>query len=321
MPKSKWLKTVAAVCGLVCWPPLPSYITAKLTFLPPSPPSYHFESLDGDDDEGNNDGSPQRTDFIINTGHECVVIRDRVKRFSVVTKDKNRLACCYFPVPNADLIVLYSHGNAADIGHTAAYLLELSLDLNCDIVAYDYSGYGHSTGRPFESVIYHDIEAVYRYLVEEMRVDPKSIILYGQSIGSTAVIDLAGKYEVGAVILHSPLMSGLRVLRNMSRTWFFDPFKNIVKIKKVPAVVMVVHGTQDDLIPFEQGEAIHNAAPHAAPPLWIEGGGHNDLETFPELRQRLKEFVAQFALDRARSLIVGTSADNDEGLDDIGQAT
>lgn len=54
---------------------------------------------------------------------------------------------------------------------------------------------------------------------------PENIVLYGQSIGTVPTVDLATKHEVGAVILHSPLMSGMRVVfRNTKRTWFFDAF-------------------------------------------------------------------------------------------------
>lgn len=61
--------------------------------------------------------------------------------------------------------------------------------------------------------------------MSRFNVNPETIILYGQSIGTVPTVDLATKHEVGAVILHSPLLSGLRVVfRNTKRTWFFDAF-------------------------------------------------------------------------------------------------
>ena len=56
-------------------------------------------------------------------------------------------------------------------------------------------------------------------------ISPENIILYGQSIGTVPTVDLASRYEVGAVVLHSALMSGMRVaFPQTKRTWFFDAF-------------------------------------------------------------------------------------------------
>lgn len=73
--------------------------------------------------------------------------------------------------------------------------------------------------------MYADIEAAFKELRNRYGISPDNIILYGQSIGTVPTVDLASKYEVAAVILHSPLMSGLRVaFPSTKRTWFFDVF-------------------------------------------------------------------------------------------------
>ena len=90
---------------------------------------------------------------------------------------------------------------------------------------YDYSGYGVSEGKPSEKNLYADIEAAWHAMRTRLGISPENIILYGQSIGTVPTVDLASKYEVGAVILHSPLMSGMRVaFPQTKRTWFFDAF-------------------------------------------------------------------------------------------------
>ena len=95
--------------------------------------------------------------------------------------------------------------------------------------SYDYSGYGASTGKPSEKNLYADIEAAWGALRSRYGVSPENIILYGQSIGTVPTVDLAARYEVGAVILHSALMSGMRVaFPQTSRTWFFDAFPRYV---------------------------------------------------------------------------------------------
>lgn len=73
------------------------------------------------------------------------------------------------------------------------------------------------------------MDAAWTTLRNRYGVSPEHVILYGQSIGTVPTIDLASKYEVGAVVLHSPLMSGMRVaFPDTKRTWFFDAFPRSV---------------------------------------------------------------------------------------------
>lgn len=111
-------------------------------------------------------------------------------------------------------------------------------------------------------------------------MSPENIILSGQSIGTLPTVDLASLYECAAIILHSPLMSGLPVaFPDTRKTYCFDAFPSIDKISKVTAPVLVIHGTEDEVIDFCQGLVIYERCPHGAvEPLCVEGAGHNDLE-------------------------------------------
>lgn len=121
--------------------------------------------------------------------------------------------------------LLFSHGNAVDLGQMTTFFIGLGQRINCNIFSYDYSGYGQSSGKPTEKNLYADIDAAWHALRTRYGISPENIILYGQSIGTVPTVDLASRYEVGAVILHSPLMSGMRVaFPATKRTWFFDAF-------------------------------------------------------------------------------------------------
>jgi hypothetical protein len=112
--------------------------------------------------------------------------------------------------PNTKTI-LYSHGNATDIGAMYALQVILVQSLQCNVVCYDYSGYGESGGVAMENNTYSDIKSVYQYCCRF--TDPSNIVLYGQSVGSGPVCHLAYKNNaVGGMILHSPFTSGMRVL-------------------------------------------------------------------------------------------------------------
>lgn len=112
--------------------------------------------------------------------------------------------------------IIYSHGNATDIGAMFPMQVVLTHALNCNVVMYDYSGYGESGGVPEEACTYHDMDAVYQYVSKEsdlVNQDASRIILYGQSVGSGPCCYLAAKDDqVGGMILHSAFTSGMRVL-------------------------------------------------------------------------------------------------------------
>jgi hypothetical protein len=117
-------------------------------------------------------------------------------------------------VSSSTKTIIYSHGNATDIGAMFPIQVVLAHSLDCNVVVYDYSGYGESGGVPMECNTYRDIKAVYDYVLDEL-VDgePTNIILYGQSVGSGPCCHLAASEgELGGMILHSPFTSGMRVL-------------------------------------------------------------------------------------------------------------
>ncbi|RVW20645.1 Protein ABHD17B [Vitis vinifera] len=122
---------------------------------------------------------------------------------------------------------------------------------------YDYSGYGQSSGKPSEQNTYADIEAVYKCLEESYGAKQEDIILYGQSVGSGPTLDLAARLpQLRAVVLHSPILSGLRVMYPVKRTYWFDIYKNIDKIPLVNCPVLIIHGTSDEVVDCSHGKQL-----------------------------------------------------------------
>uniref|UniRef100_A0A6V7QWL6 Serine aminopeptidase S33 domain-containing protein n=1 Tax=Ananas comosus var. bracteatus TaxID=296719 RepID=A0A6V7QWL6_ANACO len=159
--------------------------------------------------------------------------------------------------PAAKLAVLYSHGNAADLGQMYELFVELSNHLRVNLMGYDYSGYGQSSGKASEHNTYADIEAAYQCLVETYGTQEEDIVLYGQSVGSGPTLDLATRLpRLRAVILHSPILSGLRVMYPVKRTYWFDIYKNIDKIPLVKCPVLVIHGTDDEVVDCSHGKQL-----------------------------------------------------------------
>ncbi|KAF8407907.1 hypothetical protein HHK36_007045 [Tetracentron sinense] len=210
-----------------------SSVAAKLAFFPPNPPSYKLVV-------------DELTGKLMMTG---VPVRENVELLKLGTKRGNEIVSMYVKNPLASLTVLYSHGNAADLGQMNELFTRLSVHLRVNLMGYDYSGYGQSSGKPTEQDTYADIEAAYGCLEEIYGVKEEDIILYGQSVGSGPTLDLATRLpRLRAVVLHSPIMSGLRVMYPVKRTYWFDIYKNIDKIPLVKCPVLVIHVSISPLI-------------------------------------------------------------------------
>lgn len=66
---------------------------------------------------------------------------------------------------------------------------------------------------------------------------------------------------------------------------------SIDKVPKITCPVLVIHGTEDEVIDFSHGLAIHEKCPRAVDPLWVEGAGHNDVELYSQYLDRLRLFI------------------------------
>jgi len=276
--------SLTELCCLFCCPPCPSKIAAKLAFLPPEP-TYSFE-----DEEG---GGQKLNLFDKAEWQYSEREKEAIEVSYARTSRGNRIACMFVRCsPNARYTLLHSHGNAVDLGQMSSFYMGLGSRINCNIFSYDYSGYGASSGKPSEKNLYADIDGAWNALRTQYGVSPENILLYGQSIGTVPTVDLAARYEVAAVVLHSALMSGMRVaFPQTKRTWFFDAFPSIDKVPKISSPVLVIHGTEDEVIDFSHGLAIYERCPKAVEPLWVEGAGHNDVELYNQYLERLRHFV------------------------------
>lgn len=251
-----------------------SSVAARFAFFPPDPPSYKL-CIDG------------AKLYMTN------VPRDKYKDVQLVeTKEGNRIVTMYLRHPHARFTLLYSHGNAADLGQMHDLLLELRAHLRVNVMSYDYSGYGASSGKATEFNTYADIEAVYDCLRRDYGIRQEDLILYGQSVGSGPTLHLASRLpRLRAVVLHSAILSGIRVLYPVKMTFCFDIFKNIDKIQLVKCPVLVMHGTNDEIVDWSHGKRLWELCKQKYEPLWIKGGGHCNLELYPEYINHLRKFI------------------------------
>ncbi len=187
----------------------------------------------------------------------------------------NQISSVYLPNKQATYTILFSHGNAEDLG-TLLPLLTLFQKHGYAIFAYDYQGYGTSTGSPSEKNTYQDILAAYHYLTKTLKVVPEHIIIYGRSLGSGPSTYLATQVPIKALILESPFVSAFRVQTRIS-VFPFDKYPNLSNLSSLHIPLLVIQGTRDNVVPPWHGRKIYDKAKGFKQSFWVSGASHNDI--------------------------------------------
>lgn len=185
------------------------------------------------------------------------------------------IAAVHLRNPHARYTILFSHGNGEDLGNNLEFLDRMR-DAGFDVLAYDYSGYGLSTGRPSERAAYVDADAAYDYLTKTAGVPPGRIIVHGRSLGGALAAHVASRQPVAGLVLESTFTSIFGVVRPYPLVPF-DRFRTIDRMPSITAPVLVIHGTDDGVVPFSHGQRLYELARGPKRHLWVQGAGHNDL--------------------------------------------
>ena len=179
---------------------------------------------------------------------------------------KNAKIPAFYLDRRSTVTIIFSHGNAEDLGMIYEHCVEFTREINVNLIAYDYEGYGKASGAPSEQGCYDDIDAAYAFLTDVLHQKPQSIVLYGRSLGSGPSCYLAERLgrsniRVGGLVLQSPLLSVYRVAFNFRFTMPGDMFPNVDRIANICCPLLVIHGTRDEVVPFWNGESLFLDAP------------------------------------------------------------
>jgi abhydrolase domain-containing protein 17 len=200
---------------------------------------------------------------------------DNKNIIKIRTANSNNISAIYLRNPNAKYTILYSHGNAEDIGMILPLLQEY-YSWGFSVIGYDYQGYGTSTGTPTEQNSYADIKSVYEYLTLQQHTNPQHIILFGRSLGSGPSIELATKVPVAGVIIESGFTTIYRVVTHIPIFWP-DKYKNLAKINHLKIPVLFIHGEKDNIIPIWHSKKLYDTYLGPKKFYWIPNVGHNDI--------------------------------------------
>ncbi len=201
--------------------------------------------------------------------------RDTAQIIKLTTATGETISAKFYSNDNAHHTILFSHGNAEDLGTIEPFVTMLR-DTGFNVLAFDYAGYGTSTGSPSETNSYADIDAAYKYLRIEKAIPADKILVHGRSLGGGVAVDLASREKVGGLILESTFMSAFRVMTHYP-ILPFDKFKSIEKLDRVECPTLVIHGTKDKITPTYYGERLFEEAKAPKYHYWVEAAGHNNV--------------------------------------------
>jgi fermentation-respiration switch protein FrsA (DUF1100 family) len=118
-----------------------------------------------------------------------------------------------------------------------------------------------------------------------MGIAERAIVVYGESLGSGVAVQLAADRTVGALILDAPYTSLPDVGKLMYplmpvETFMIDRFDSKTHILKVRAPILIMHGTQDSVVPITLGKALFEVAPEPKEMAVLAGAGHSNIYAF-----------------------------------------
>jgi fermentation-respiration switch protein FrsA (DUF1100 family) len=180
---------------------------------------------------------------------------------------------------DAHLTILWFHGNAGNISHRRM-MIDALLQLPADIFIFDYRGYGKSSGSPSEQGIYLDARAAWDFLVQNRRIPPSRIVLFGKSLGSAPAIELATRIEPAGLIIQSAFTS----IPDMASVYFpFIPgflirtqMNSLARVGGIQCAKLFIHSKADEIVPYSMGMRLFEAASQPKAFCEVPQAHHND---------------------------------------------
>lgn len=210
--------------------------------------------------------------------------------------DGAKLNGWYLDNSSTDKVILLFHGNGGNISHRLE-ILQVLYGLPADVFIIDYHGYGRSEGWPTEKNFYLAADAAYDFLLEEKGYKPKQVVIMGSSLGGAAAIWLAIEEEASALIVQKSFTSAQDMALEMNPAyrkpfvWLRSSFDNLGRIGQVAEPKLIIHSREDEIIAYEMGVRLFEAAGQPKQLLLLDKGGHNDVYSSPEYMKALRRIV------------------------------
>jgi hypothetical protein len=200
---------------------------------------------------------------------------------AITTEDGERLHAWWIP-GRRRLSILYLHGNGGNIS-TRLSKVEFLCPLDVSLLLVDYRGYGNSTGQPSEEGLARDARAAHRYLTRERGIPAETVVVWGESLGGAVAARLAAQEPAAGLILEAAFTS-LSDMAPRAVPWVpfagrlvRSHFDTLAWARGVGVPKLVIHGDEDEVVPFEMGREIYEKVSPPKRFLRVRGAQHNDV--------------------------------------------
>jgi len=210
------------------------------------------------------------------------------------TADGERIVAWHVAPRGDRPVILYFHGNGGNLSNRVPRFRALVAE-GFGVLAVSYRGYGGSSGRPSETGLLADAAA--GYAEARRRYGADRLVVWGESLGGGVAVALAAENPVKALVLESPFASALDLAASaypfIPVAWLMkDPFRSDLRIAKVAAPVLILHGARDTTIPIESGERLFALAREPKRFVRFAEGSHNDLDMYGATAVAVAHIVA-----------------------------
>jgi len=199
---------------------------------------------------------------------------------TVTTHDGERLQTWLLEATHARALVVYFHGNGGNLSIWTPIVADLARH-GYDVLAFDYRGYGLSTGRPTETGLYRDADAILDRVSTAM-AESRPIVYWGRSLGAAVAAYAASRRPPDGIILEAGFPDARAVVRSSPVLALLSPFSTYrfataTWLDRVESPALVLHGDADQVIPFALGRALFERMKGDKTFVAIPGGDHNDV--------------------------------------------
>ena len=159
--------------------------------------------------------------------------------------------------------IVYFHGNAGKL-ENRIHKLNHFKDMNINFLIISWRGFSGNSGKPSEQGLYKDGNSAIDWL-KNIGLSEKDIIIYGESLGTGIATQIAQNKKFAGLILETPFTSMVDAAKNVYPyipvgLLLKDKYENDKKIKKINIPVLVMHGEEDQIVPFKMGKKIFEMA-------------------------------------------------------------
>jgi len=181
--------------------------------------------------------------------------------------------------PTADAVLLWFHGNAGNLAQRADQMVALAR-MPVQVFIVDYRGYGRSEGRPSEAGLNLDGRAAWSHLTNDAGVAPDRIVVLGVSLGGAVAVDLAAEVEPAGLIVQSSFTSVPDMAAHhypfVPRWLIRTRMDSAGKIGRVRCPILIAHSPDDDVVPYELGRRLYEAAAGDVRFVEVPNAAHNE---------------------------------------------